>query len=116
MSRSRYELPPLRRIRKKLWLPPKVWLQAASPRRRDAGSLRNGQQAARLSWLAVNMRWVLTTPLGRPVEPEVNSTLAMVSGPSAAKARSHALDRGVSRIPIPMRSAPVNSSAANAGA
>ena len=30
------------------------------------------------------MRWVFTTPLGRPVEPEVKSILATVSGPVAA--------------------------------
>ncbi len=34
------------------------------------------------------MRWVLITPLGRPVEPEVNSTLATVSGVRSAKAAS----------------------------
>ena len=36
------------------------------------------------------MRWVLITPLGMPVEPEVNSTLATVSGPTLACAASTA--------------------------
>src|SRR5258707_15789843 len=34
------------------------------------------------------MRWVLTTPMGGPVEPEVKRILAMVSGPTAAKRAS----------------------------
>ena len=32
------------------------------------------------------MRWVLITAFGVPVEPEVNRNLAIVSGPTAAKA------------------------------
>ena len=36
------------------------------------------------------MRWVLTTPLGMPVDPEVNSTFATVSGPTLACAASTA--------------------------
>ena len=36
------------------------------------------------------MRWVLMTPLGWPVEPEVNRILATVSGPTLAKAASTA--------------------------
>ena len=34
------------------------------------------------------MPWVLMTPLGCPVEPEVNRNLAIVSAPTAAQARS----------------------------
>ena len=34
------------------------------------------------------MRWVLMTPLGVPVEPEVNRSLAIVSGPTLACAAS----------------------------
>src|SRR5271155_2236318 len=36
------------------------------------------------------MSWVLMTPLGWPVEPEVNRILAMVSGPTSACACSTA--------------------------
>ncbi len=36
------------------------------------------------------MRWVLITPFGTPVEPEVNRILAMVSGPTAVWAASAA--------------------------
>ena len=36
------------------------------------------------------MRWVLMTPFGYPVEPEVNRNLAMVSGPTLAWAASTA--------------------------
>ncbi len=31
------------------------------------------------------MRWVLSTPLGVPVEPEVNKILAIVSGPTSSE-------------------------------
>ena len=37
------------------------------------------------------MRWVLITPLGMPVEPEVNRNLAMVSGPTCGV---RGVDRG----------------------
>ncbi len=37
-------------------------------------------------WLEHIMRWVLMTPLGSPVEPEVNRILATVSGPTRANA------------------------------
>ena len=43
-----------------------------------------------IAWLAHSMRWVLMTPLGWPVEPEVNRILAMVSGPTLACAASTA--------------------------
>lgn len=49
-------------------------------------SARNGQSAAIAAWFAQSIRCVLTTPRGVPVEPEVNSTLATVSGPSRANA------------------------------
>ena len=41
-----------------------------------------------ICWLAHSMRWVLTTPLGSLVEPEVNRNLAIVSGPTRACAAS----------------------------
>ena len=43
------------------------------------------------------MRCVLTTPLGVPVDPEVNSSFATVSAPMAAKARATALSSRVAR-------------------
>jgi hypothetical protein len=42
------------------------------------------------------MRCVLITPLGAPVDPEVNSTLATVSGPTRACAASTCEVAGVS--------------------
>ena len=44
------------------------------------------------------MRWVLMTAFGVPVEPEVNRNLAMVSGPTAAKAFATASLSGVAAI------------------
>ena len=43
-----------------------------------------------ITWFEHHMRWVLITPLGMPVEPEVNRNLAMVSGPTCAWAASTA--------------------------
>ena len=73
------------------------------------------------------MRWVLITPLGWPVEPEVKRILATVSGPTRANAASTAgvgltsvsVEKGVSlvapRLPrlatISRRVAPIASSA-----
>ncbi len=44
------------------------------------------------------MRWVLMTAFGVPVEPEVNRNLAIVSGPTAAKAFVTASVSGVAAI------------------
>ncbi len=42
--------------------------------------------ARSIAWFAVSMRWVFSTPFGVPVEPEVNSTFATVSGVIASNA------------------------------
>jgi hypothetical protein len=42
------------------------------------------------AWFEHSMRWVLMTPLGLPVEPEVNRIFATVSGPTLACAASTA--------------------------
>ena len=41
-------------------------------------------------WFEHIMRWVLITPFGMPVEPEVNRNFAIVSGPTLACAASTA--------------------------
>jgi hypothetical protein len=41
-------------------------------------------------WLAASMPWVLMTPLGRPVEPEVNRNFAIVAASPRATACSTA--------------------------
>ena len=46
-------------------------------------------------WLAHHMRWVLMTPLGSLVEPEVNKNFTTVSGPVARMAASTAAVAGV---------------------
>src|SRR5215467_9695420 len=74
----------------KLWLPPKVWFHGSQSTINGGCCSRNGQVAAALSWLAHIMRWVLMTPLGWAVEPEVKRILATVSGPTSANARSTA--------------------------
>ena len=111
----------------RLWLPPKVWFQGSQSTITGGWSVRKVQAAAALSWLAHIMRWVLMTPLGWPVEPEVKSILATVSGPTCPNARSTAgvgrtsvsAETGVSRQPasvpllatISSRVAPIVSSA-----
>ena len=49
-----------------------------------------------MRWLLHIIRWVLMTPLGRPVEPEVNRNLAMVPGVTRSCAASTAAPAGVS--------------------
>ncbi len=49
-----------------------------------------------MDWFEHSMRWVLITPLGWPVDPDVNRNLAMVSGPTLACAASTAAVGGVS--------------------
>jgi len=75
---------------KKLWLPPKVWLHGSQSTTTGGSSSSSGQFSAMACWLAQIIRWVLATPLGTPVEPEVKRTLASVSGDSPAKAASTA--------------------------
>src|SRR5260370_19043487 len=72
----------------KLLLPPKVWFHGSQSTSTCGRSSRNGQTHAYCSWLTVSMRWVLITPLGVPVEPEVKRIFAMVPGPMPAKASS----------------------------
>src|SRR6185503_5136784 len=74
----------------KLWLPPNVWFHGSQSTITGGRSVRNVQAAAMLSWFEHSMRWVLITPLGSPVDPDVKRILATVSGPTAAKAASTA--------------------------
>jgi hypothetical protein len=80
----------LRSARLKLWLPPKVWLQGSQSTSTGGRSSRKGQAWASACWFEQSMRWLLITPLGLPVEPEVKRILATVSGPTAAKRSSTA--------------------------
>ena len=65
-----------------LWLPPKVWFQGSQSTSTGGSSARKAKHWRSICWLAQIMRWVLITPLGCLVEPEVNRNLAMVSGPT----------------------------------
>ena len=80
----------MRKIMLKLWLAPKVWLHGSQSTITGGASSRKGQVWAMACWLEHIMRWVLMTPLGSPVEPEVKRILATVSGPTRAKASSTA--------------------------
>src|SRR5215831_11574066 len=78
-------VPAWRSTRLKLWLAPKVWFQGSQSSSTSGASSRNGQIWASCCWFAVSMPWVLMTPLGRLVEPEVNRNLAMVSAGTALR-------------------------------
>ena len=73
-----------------MWLAPKVWFHGSQSISTSGCSVMNGQVCSACCWFAVSMPWVLMTPLGRPVEPDVNRNLAIVSAPIAAAAFSSA--------------------------
>ena len=69
-----------------LWLPPKVWLHGSQSTITGRSVRRNGQACRIICWLAASIRWVLSTPFGVPVEPEVNRIFAIESPVTAARA------------------------------
>src|ERR1700753_2455885 len=70
----------------RLWLRPKVWLHGSQSTMTGGSAARNGHTGRITCWLAASIRWVLSTPLGTPVDPEVNKILATLSGSTAADA------------------------------
>src|SRR5580692_11057542 len=74
----------------KSWLPPKVWLHGGQSTKTGGSSARNGRPQRIIDWLAHSISCVLITPFGWPVEPEVKSIFAIVSGPTLACAVSTA--------------------------
>jgi hypothetical protein len=80
---STYSVPPWKSTRLKLWLAPKVWLHGSQSSTTGGRSRTKGHSSSMARWLEHSIRWVLITPLGCPVEPEVKSTLATASGPCA---------------------------------
>ena len=107
-----YSVPPDVSIMFRLWLPPKVWLHGSQSTITGRSAARNGHTWRIICWLADSIRWVLSTPFGVPVEPEVNRILAIASGASAAKAartagpgavaRSASSGSAPGRLPAPM--------------
>jgi hypothetical protein len=73
-----------------LWLPPKVWFHGSQSTITGGSSAMKASEARSISWLLHSIRCVLMTPLGAPVEPEVNRIFATVSGPTPAAAASTA--------------------------
>ena len=71
-----------------LWLPPNVWFQGSQSTSTGGSRCRSGKHWRIICWLLQIMRWVLITPFGSLVEPEVNRNLAIVSGPTFACAAS----------------------------
>ncbi len=83
-----YSVPPAVSTMFTLWLPPKVWLHGSQSTMTGRSPARKGQACLIICWFAASIRWVLSTPLGAPVDPEVKRIFATASGPSAAKAAS----------------------------
>ena len=73
-----------------MWLLPKVWFHGNQSTMTGGSSATKARPQPIIAWLAQSMSWVLMTPLGWPVEPEVNRILAMVSGAILACAVSTA--------------------------
>ncbi|HEY5397136.1 MAG TPA: hypothetical protein VIL16_17255 [Trebonia sp.] len=69
-----------------LWLPPNVWLHGSQSTITGRSAARNGHACRIICWLAASIRWVLITPLGVPVDPEVNRILATASPSSLSNA------------------------------
>src|SRR5687768_4055908 len=74
----------------KLWLPPAVWFQGSQQQSTGGSSPRKRKCERIITWLEHSIRWVLMTPFGLPVEPDVKSTLATVSPSTRSRAASTA--------------------------
>jgi hypothetical protein len=85
-----YSVPPLYSARPILWLPPKVWCQGSQSSSTGGASATKGKASRSICWLEQIMRCVLTTPLGCPVDPEVNRIFAGASGSTFAAASATA--------------------------
>ena len=90
--------PPFDSTRLKLLLPPKVWLHGSQSINTGGSAAKLGLTPRSIAWFEVIIRWVLMTPFGVPVEPEVNRSLAIVSGPAFASVRSTSAPAVVARI------------------
>src|ERR1700704_1706529 len=83
----------------KSWLPPAVWCQGDQSTRTGGSSSKYANCETSIAWFEHHMRWVLITAFGVPVEPEVNSNLTMLSGPTLAFAASASVVRvGASNV------------------
>jgi hypothetical protein len=87
---STYSVPPLVSTMFTLWLPPNVWLHGSQSTISGRSAARNGHARRIIAWFAASIWWVFSTPLGAPVDPEVNKILAMVSAVTAPNARATA--------------------------
>jgi hypothetical protein len=70
----------------RLWLPPNVWLHGSQSTITGRSAARNGHACRIICWFAASIRYVLSTPFGVPVDPEVNRIFATASGLSPSKA------------------------------
>ena len=122
---SIYRLPPLYSTMPTLWLPPKVWLHGSQSSSTGGCSVRNGHTCSIACWLAHSIRCVVITALGSPVDPEVNRSLATVSGPApdrempppgpgAAAARSCQANVPPPPVSVTINGSPGGSTAAHA--
>jgi hypothetical protein len=105
-------VPPLRSTRLKSKLPPNVWFQGSQSTRIGSASSTKGQSWAMPSWLEHSIRCVLTTPLGRSVEPDVNRILAIVIGSDRLQGCLDSIGRGYGEKVFERREGPAGRVAA----
>src|SRR5579871_312585 len=74
----------------KLWPPPNTWFHGSQSTRTGGVLTKQGRHSTIICWLLHHIRWVVMTPLGLPVEPEVNRIFATVAGPVRSNASSTA--------------------------
>jgi hypothetical protein len=96
---SIHSVPPLTSTMFRSWLPPKVWLHGSQSNNTGGSSSRNGQTWRICCWLAISIPCELITPLGVPVDPEVNRILATSSVRRAAHRRSTSADGSAPKSP-----------------
>ena len=89
---SRWTVPPAQSTPLKPMLPALMWLQGIHSRLwgMTSGSASSARRPSPPAMVADIMPKVCGTPLGMPVEPEVNRYLATVAWPSASRAASTA--------------------------
>ena len=85
------------RIWPRLWLAPNVWLHGSQSTSTGGSAPGTATPARAIRWLAHSMPWVLITPFGAPVEPDVNRSFATVCGPTAAARRRPPVGRAARR-------------------
>src|SRR6516225_6122348 len=76
-------------LRLKLMTPPITWCQGSQSRKTGWGWANLAKVSAKYATTAHRLPWERGTPLGSPVEPDVNSIRAVPSAPTDARAAAN---------------------------